>query len=261
MFNEVSKCTATLVSEPFGSDLDVVNAARVSFNSESSEFTPDDAKLIDYLIRNKHVSPFEMCYIKFKIDAPIFVARQFMRHRTFSFNEISLRYVDAPKSYFVPDLLRARPSNRKQGSGEDLDEGKNDIALNSFKESVQKTISSYEFMQSLDVANELARGVLPVAQMTSFICAVNLRNLLHFLELRMDNHAQQEIRELAHQMYHLVQPYFPVTFESWNTRILNARTFDGEELKMISKAVNSYIFDGVDPRTLRILKEKLNGER
>jgi thymidylate synthase (FAD) len=253
---EKSRCTVELIGH-YGSDLNFVNAARTSFNNESKEFTDDDAKLIEYLIRNAHTTPFEMSFIQFKIQAPIFVARQFMRHRTWSYNEVSLRYVDAPNEYYVPNAFRSVASNKKQGSGRDLELEKNDLVEKHYREAIEKAVHSYEFIQSLDVANEMARGVLPVSQMTTFVAGVDLHNLLHFLELRLDEHAQQEIRWLAADMYDLVQPLFPVTIAAWKNRVFDAKTFSGNELKMISEAISAYDFKNYTERDIRVLKEKM----
>lgn len=255
---EKSKCSVELLGY-YGSDLNFANAARTSFNKETKEFTEDDAKLIDYLIRNAHTTPFEMSFLQFKIQAPIFVARQFMRHRTWSYNEVSLRYVDAPNEYYVPNAFRSVASSKKQGSGQDLELNRNDLVEKHYRDAIQKSVASYELIQSLDVANEMARGVLPVSQMTTFIAGVDLHNLLHFLELRMDTHAQQEIRWLASDIYDLVQPLFPVTMAAWKNRVFDAKTFSGLELTMIKEAIANYKFDENEysERDIRILKDKM----
>ena len=257
MFKEVAQCSAELLRVG-GDDLEIVNAARVSYAGRSNEVTSDDEKLIDYLMRNEHTTPFEMPEVLFRIKAPIFVTRQFMRHRTWSYNEVSLRYVDAPNEYYVPDTLRGKPKNNKQGSSGIIEGELSEAALESFLDSVESSIKSYEYLQYLGVANEMARMVLPVCQMTEFYAKVDLRNFLHFLKLRMDPHAQQEIRELANQMHDAVQPYFPVTFKAWSSQVLKSSKFTENELEIINSALDlTEVRKNYDARTVRVLFEKL----
>lgn len=248
-----------------GDDLEIVNAARVSYAGHSDQLTTDDEKLIDYLMRNDHSTPFEMPEVLFRITAPIAVTRQFHRHRTWSYNEISLRYVDAPDSYFVPKFFRGKPKNNKQGSSAPITDETEDLLLHRvYEDAVNSAVNAYRKLQESGVANELARLVLPVSQMTQFYAKTDLRNFLHFLKLRTDPHAQQEIRDLANQMHDLVAPYFPATMKAWDAHVMNSKKITGEEIELLRDSL--VCWEAVvgtpapwsgDARAVRILKEKL----
>lgn len=258
MFQSTQQSTAELLRVG-GDDLEIVNAARVSYAGHSDQFTTDDEKLIDYLMRNDHSTPFEMPEVLFRITAPIAVTRQFHRHRTWSYNEISLRYVNAPDSYFVPKFFRGKPKNNKQGSSEPITDLIEDARLKEiYNSTLSSSIKAYHQLQDYGVANELARLVLPVAQMTQFYAKTDLRNFLHFLKLRMDPHAQQEIRELANQMHDLVAPHFPVTMKAWDAHVMSSKKFTENEIEMIGQFLNtSEMRKERSDREMRILFDKL----
>jgi len=199
--------------ETFGSDLTVVNAARVSFDKESLELTQKDVGLINYLARNDHNSPFFHPQLRFRLRMPLFVAREWFRHTVgFARNEISRRYVDSEPVMWIPDELRERDANLKQGSKETA------IALNAemldaYKASVDVSLKTYKALLEANVAPEQARAVLPQSMYTEFIETGSLAAYARLCGLRMDSHAQKEIQDYARAVCELVQRDFP---NSWS---------------------------------------------
>ncbi len=193
-------------------DAAIVQAARVSYGPGTKSVS-DDRALIRYLMRHRHTTPFEMVDFKFHIRAPIFVARQWLRHRTASVNEMSARYSIVPDEYFVPSELRIQSISRGQG-GEDPYEGGEFLILKQ-KASCDLAFHTYEEMIRKGISRELARTHLPQSTFTEFYWKINLHNLLHFLELRIEDHAQKEIRDLAQQVYDLIKPLCPMTCEAF----------------------------------------------
>lgn len=194
-----------------GSDRCIVEAARVSYRSPSKG-KEADAKLLRYLFRNKHTSPFEMAKIKFDIKMPIFVARQFIRHRMQNFNEVSARYTELPEEYYLPSEFRRQDTKNKQGSVEapDLDHTLLQSELATGYRFAHKT---YQSLLKAGVAREQARMVLPVGIYTEFYSCWDLNNLLKYLFLREDGHAQSEHRDYAVPMKQIASFYFPETFK------------------------------------------------
>jgi thymidylate synthase (FAD) len=199
-----------------GNDLTVVNAARVSFAKESTEMTDKDEKLIAYLARHHHVTPFFHPQIRFRIKMPIFVAREWYRHQIgFARNEVSRRYVDTPPEFFVPSMsdIRERDSNLKQGS-------MNTAIPNS--ENAYMAISNatayangvYQNLLNANVAPEIARMVLPQNMMTEFIETGSLAAYARLCKLRLDPHAQKEIRDYAGQISEELERRFPVSWKA-----------------------------------------------
>jgi thymidylate synthase (FAD) len=195
-----------------GSDLDVVNAARVSYGKISLELTDRDKKLIKYLIEHKHTSPFEHNQLSFRVKAPIFVVRQWMRHRMNSYNEISYRYVESALEFFVPKNWRFQDKINHQGSFGSFESTE---AMRLYEQSIEQAKNSYLQMLNLGVCREQARAVLPVTTYTEFIFTCNLHSLLHFLNLRLAKGAQWEIQQYAKALLSLSEPYFPETIGSW----------------------------------------------
>lgn len=195
-----------------GSDLDVANAARVSYGKVSAELTERDKNLIAYLMQYHHTSPFEHNQLSFRIKAPIFVVRQWMRHRINSYNEISYRFVKAPLEFYIPKLWREQDKINKQSS---LGGAQNEIFYNEYKKSLEQSVKSYEFLLEQGVCREQARCVLPLCTYTHFIFTCNLHSLMNFLRLRLDAGAQYEIRRFAMALLKLAQPHFPVCFAEW----------------------------------------------
>lgn len=199
-----------------GDDKSIVNAARVSFGGDNDlPLDARDEKLIRYLLKEHHGSPFEHNCLTFKIVAPIFVTRQWMRHRIASYNEISYRYVEVEERVYTPREFRAQaPSNRQASvkAGSDFDQSR---AHEVWAEAWRAAFDAYQELLALGVTREQARGVLPVASYTEFYFTCNLRALLHFLELRDHKGAQWEIQRYAQALAQLAEPLFPATFRAW----------------------------------------------
>lgn len=195
-----------------GSDLDVVNAARVSYGKVSTELTERDRGLITYLMNHNHTSPFEHNQLSFRIKCPIFVARQWMRHRMNSYNEISYRYVKAPVEFYIPKNWRKQDDTNRQCS---VGEFQDDVAMHEYKKAITQSYASYEALLAAGVGREIARGVLPTCTYTEFIFTCNLHSLLHFITLRTHPGAQYEIRVYAHGMEELARKYFPFSMEAF----------------------------------------------
>lgn len=199
----------------FGNDLTVVNAARVSFAKESKEMTEADKKLIRYLARNGHISPFFHPQIRFRLKMPIFVAREWFRHTIgLSRNEVSRRYVDAPPECWLPvDGLRARDPKLKQGSKSELIPD-NDAVLAEVDAFQRQAMNFYKSLLDRSVAPEVARGVLPQSMYTEFIETGSLSAYARICSLRLDPHAQKEIRDYAGLVAEAMAAAFPVSWEA-----------------------------------------------
>jgi thymidylate synthase (FAD) len=200
--------------EVFGNDLTVVNAARVSFSKESHEMTLGDEKLIAYLAKNNHSSPFFHPQIRFRLKMPIFVAREWYRHQIgFARNEVSRRYVDSVPECWVPSQedLRQRDKNLKQGSKDIPVEDSQEIHT-IVKNHTDGCVSLYNHLLEQNVAPEIARCVLPQSMMTEFIETGSLAAYARLYNLRNDPHAQKEIRTYAQKVGDLLSTHFP---KSW----------------------------------------------
>lgn len=209
--------------ESWGSDERIIEAARMSTNGGFVSWEPyeghpkGDAGLLRYLWTNKHLTPFEMAGATFEIYAPIFVIREWHRHRTFSYNEMSGRYTELPDDYYIPTIERIMGSKQsrtnKQGSEVGIDEGTAHLLWENMREAVLESRRAYEHLLADGVAREVARMVLPVSQYSRFRASGNLRNWLHFLGLRLDKGAQWEIREYARIVSELISTLFQRTWE------------------------------------------------
>ncbi len=195
-----------------GSDIDVVNAARVSYGKVSTEISPRDATLIKFLMDHEHTSPFEHNQFSFRIKCPLFVARQWMRHRMNSYNEISYRYVKAPLEFYIPPKWRSQDTKNKQASIGSFDDAELTAA---YKEALNAAVKAYEQLLEAGIGREIARGILPTATYTQFIFTCNLHSLMHFMRLRLHAGAQFEIRRYAQALYTLAKPHFPVSLNAW----------------------------------------------
>ncbi len=195
-----------------GSDLSVVNAARVSFGKVKESFDEGDAKLVDYLAAHEHTSPFRHTALTLHVKAPIFVFRQWMKHRIGSeFNEISGRYVEFPEDeFFVPEVFRRQAKVNKQGSEGAIDEKDRARAMEAFLESCRGAVAHYKELLALGVCREQARCVLPLGLYSEVYWTVSLQAVAHFIRLRADGHAQWEIQQYAAAVRELVEPLFPV---------------------------------------------------
>lgn len=220
--------------DSMGNDAAIVQSARVSYGPGTKSVS-DDRALIRYLMRHWHTTPFEMVEFKFLIKCPIFVARQWLRHRTASVNEVSARYSVIPDEFFIPDSLRRQSMTRGQG-GEDPYEGGEFLVLKQ-KASCDLAFHTYDELIAKGVSRELARTHLPQSTFTQFYWKINLHNLLHFLQLRIEDHAQLEIRDLAKQVYDLIKPIVPVTCEAFEDFRLGAVTFSRSELNLLKDII------------------------
>lgn len=205
-----------------GTDYDILEAARISFlnNNDVSKGDEADKKLLEYLLKNSHTSPFEQVYLKFKIVAPIMVMNQWQRHRTWKYlhiNEASRRYTSDEVMFYVPDDFRNQSKSNKQGSIEDSRNDKSAVYSKELNELCENGFYWYKEAISDGIAKEQARMFLPAYNLyTNLIVTVDLHNLLHFLKLRMDEHAQWEIRQYANAIYNIVSHVFPETIEVWS---------------------------------------------
>lgn len=215
-----------------GDDAAIVQAARVSYGSGTKQ-VHEDRGLIRYLLRHLHTTPFEMVEFKFHVKLPIFVARQWIRHRTANVNEYSGRYSEMKDEFYVPERSQLRPQSvvNKQGrSEESLEEH---LAQEIQQGMIAQQTEQYEaYKQLLDtgLARELARINLPLSNYTEWYWKVNLHNLFHFLRLRIDAHAQHEIQVYGLAMAEIVRTIVPIAYEAFEDYILNSEKFSRNEL-------------------------------
>lgn len=208
-----------------GSDLSIVRNARVSYDAEwrTGEDEGKDAKLIAYLVKNRHTSPFEAVSFTFDVKAPIFVFRQWHRHRTWSFNEVSARYAELPEEVYVPaaeQITTQSTSNKQMRTAEQhprAQDWREFMATHA-----ATTFDLYRAMLRDGVPRELARSVLPVGTYSHMFATVDLHNLMHFLKLRLHEHAQYEIRVYAEAMLALIEPLVPVAVAAFREHYLQA---------------------------------------
>ena len=198
-----------------GDDLSVVNAARVSFHKESTEFKDGDVKLINYLAKHKHFSPFNHAFLSFRVKAPIFVARQLVKHKFMPWNEVSRRYVDEEPEFYVPQL-RLRAENVKQGSSDEVVSNQTnnadyEIFLPTY---LRYSLNVYNTLLDDGVAPEVARAFLPQNMMTEWVWSGTLSAFADMLRLRLDPHTQYESRIVANKIYDRVEPLFPVSIKA-----------------------------------------------
>ena len=203
------------LTDSVGDDNTVVKTARVSYGNETKG-AEADRKLLKYLLANHHETPFEHLVFTFHVKCPIFVARQWFRHRIGSFNEISGRYVKLDTEFWIPTEWRINNQDNKQSSAQ-ADYSLQETAHLStiYHQAINECETAYEQLLDSGVAREQARGVLPLATYTEFYWTVNARSLFNFLRLRMDTAAQYEIQVYAKAILDLVQPIAPWTFEGF----------------------------------------------
>lgn len=195
-----------------GTDQTIVDAARVSYGRDLQNMDRDrDKKLIKYLLTNNHTSPFEHVTFTFHVKAPLFITRQWMRHRTWSFNEISARYTQVESDYYTPTAFRKQSASNKQMSDGIIAGDNASTLLEAYENSIQASIAAYDTLITQGVSREMARAVLPQAMFTRFYATVNLHNLMHFIRLRAHEHAQNEIQEYAKSLWILARKHTPVT--------------------------------------------------
>ncbi|NNN06586.1 MAG: FAD-dependent thymidylate synthase [Elusimicrobia bacterium] len=196
-----------------GGDQGVVDAARVSYGGVSKG-AEADKKLIDYLLKHSHLTPFEHAVFKFHVAAPIFVARQWFRHRFAAYNEISFRYTEVKDYFYMPELWRGQDKKNKQGST-DASALDQKPLHDMFAKQVEACLATYKKMIELGVAREMARMVLPVNLYTEFYWTVNARSLMNFVALRADGHAQWEIQQYGEAMARAFKETMPWTYAAF----------------------------------------------
>jgi thymidylate synthase (FAD) len=208
-------CMPRLVAEGQTADSAIVQAARVSYGQGTKQVS-EDRGLIRYLLRHRHTTPFEMVEFKFHCAMPIFIARQWIRHRTANINEYSGRYSIMPDRFYQPtiDNVRKQSTTNRQGSEGAIDAGLAQEFLDYLNEG-EKRYAEYLRLTQAGVTRELARIALPQSLYTEWYWKCDLHNILHFLSLRMDSHAQQEIRDYATAMCALIEPIVPITMEAF----------------------------------------------
>lgn len=225
------------VIDYMGSDDSVVQSARVSYG-RGTKTSLEDAGLIDFLMMNHHTTPFEACTIKLHVKCPIFVARQWLRHRTQSYNEYSARYSIVDKDFYLPDLSRVakQSSTNKQGSGEALQEEQAEDILTEMLLTCQMAYDYYQdFMTDRGVSRELARIILPQNMYTEFYTVVNLHNLLNFVRLRADKHSQFEIRAYAEVIVNILKLWCPMSYKSFVNHVLEGRNLSRDILALLTR--------------------------
>ena len=236
------------VIDYMGDDAAVVQAARVSYGKGTRK-ARDDAGLINYLMRHRHTTPFEMCEIKYHVKLPVFVARQWIRHRTANVNEYSARYSILDKEYYVPapDQLGAQSRANRQGRGEVLEGEEAERVLALLRDDAERCHAHYAEMlnenedgETMDanrqgLARELARMNLTLNTYTQWYWKIDLHNLMHFLELRADAHAQWEIRVYAEALLETVRRWVPVTFAAFMDHRMGAVTFSAKGLAAVRR--------------------------
>jgi thymidylate synthase (FAD) len=209
-----------------GNDERICEAARISYKTPSKG-SEQDKKLINYLWKNKHTSPFEMVKITLNIKMPVFVARQYVRHRMQNLNEVSARYTELPEEFYIPTQWRKQDTKNKQGSVEEKNWNPNIVfdggnchmfegtATDALKHHCKLSYELYQNMIKQGIAREMARMVLPVNIYTEIYTCWDLKNLLHFITLRDDSHAQAEIQEYGKAIKYICKELFPYTMEAY----------------------------------------------
>jgi thymidylate synthase (FAD) len=262
------------VIDYMGDDAAVVQAARVSYGRGTKKVS-EDSGLIRYLMRHRHTTPFEMCEIKYHIKLPIFIARQWIRHRTANVNEYSARYSILDKEFYIPapDQLAAQSGNNRQGRGEVLAGDDAARVLDLLRTDAEQTYGHYEEMLNEDsdgnildegrprLARELARMDLTLNTYTQWYWKIDLHNLLHFLSLRADDHAQYEIRVYAEAMLETVKNWVPITFDAFMDYRMGGAQLSAKGLEVVKQLLAGVVPDqkgsGLSPREWRELMSLL----
>ncbi len=229
-----------------GTDQCVERAARVSYGQHLRE--PGQTRsLIRYLRRHRHTTPSEMVELKFHCSMPIFVARQWIRHRTANVNEISGRYTKLPTTFYLPEREQIchQSKKNKQGRGEPLPDSIAEQARHSWSMQREVVSKQYDWMSATDFANEIARIDLPLSTYTEWYWKIDLHNLLHFLTLRVDKHAQWEIQQFGEVMAGMVERIAPLSYEAWLDYDVAGARFSHQELQILRAMVGTtdeYVF-------------------
>ena len=249
-----------------GDDSSIVQAARVSYGRGTKKRS-DDRGLIRYLMRHSHTTPFEMVEFKFHVKLPIFVARQWIRHRTANVNEYSARYSVIEDEFYVPkpdQVLYQSASNKQGRGGEAPPEDLREDFRKTLELTQKQSYAEYQNYIDKNLTRELARIHLPVSVYTQWYWKIDLHNLFHFLRLRTDDHAQYEIRVYAEAMTEIVRQITPLAYEAFEDYTLNAVKLTKPELKLLQGALGAVECEdaeaeaaGLSRRELRELRAKL----
>lgn len=232
-----------------GDDAGIANAARISYDKAGEYGDEDDERLIRFLMRHKHTSPFEMAEMMFEIKLPIFVMRQWIRHRTANVNEMSARYTELPDEMFIPEpstMAQQSKSNKQGRSHKPYEPHQTHAMRRDMKRANRYSYDIYEdLMGGYDLSREMARSVLPLGTYTKCVWKIDLHNLLHFLKLRTDEHAQYEIRVYAEEIETFVRSYFPITYRAWVDYVKDSYTLSRHELKFLQEMIRIYSWQGM----------------
>ena len=254
------------VIDYMGDDTAIVQSARVSYGKGTKKIT-NDKGLIKYLMRHWHSTPFEMCEIKLHVKLPIFIARQWIRHRTANVNEYSARYSILDKEFYIPSVenLASQSQVNKQGRAENLSPEEAEKVINILKNDAEQTYRNYEVMLnensdgetldegSMGVARELARMNLTLNTYTQWYWKIDLNNLLHFLALRADAHAQYEIRVYADIILDIVKKWVPITYEAFEDYRVGGTQLSAKEILILKKIIKG---ETVNPEAEGISKRE-----
>ena len=223
------------LADYMGDDMAVVDAARVSYGAGTKKVSTAEG-LIRYLRRHVHTTPSEMLEVKFHCKMPIVVARQWVRHRTANINEESGRYSEKQDQFYLPDLsvIQKQSPDNKQGRGEDLSDEEKLIVQEIFRSGYARQYEDYKKLLEIGVAKELARFILPVGNYTQWYWKIDFHNLMHFLRLRLDTHAQYEIRVYGEAMARIISEAFPISYKAFEDYQLYALSFSRVELEILS---------------------------
>jgi len=263
------------VIDYMGDDSAIVQSARVSYGKGTKKIS-NDKGLIKYLMRHRHSTPFEMCEIKFHVKLPIFIARQWIRHRTANVNEYSARYSILDKEFYIPSIenLASQSTLNNQGRGEVLTDEEASNVISILKNDAEQTYSNYETLLNensegvvLDdnksgIARELARMNLTLNTYTQWYWKIDLNNLLHFLTLRADDHAQYEIRAYANVMLDLVKKWVPITYSAFEDYRIGGTELSAKEVSLLKKIIKGERFsfeeEGITKREWAELQKKFD---
>ena len=232
--------------DSMGWDDAIVQAARVSYGKGTSKVSQDRG-LIRYLMRHRHTTPFEMVEFKFHCKMPIFVARQWVRHRTANINEYSLRYSEARDEFYYPDPkhIQLQSALNKQGRAGKIPKKLTDKVLQYFKEISERSFEMYQELNEAGLARELIRAILPVNLYTEWYWKNDLHNLLHFISLRSDSHAQYEIRVFSDAMAESVQKVAPFAWEAYQDYVVQGMRFSRIEQSLLEKQLPPRVVDDI----------------
>ena len=232
--------------DSMGGDDAIVQAARVSYGQGTSRVSQDRG-LIRYLMRHRHTTPFEMVEFKFHCKMPIFVARQWVRHRTANINEYSLRYSEARDEFYTPDPehIQFQSALNKQGRKGEVPAEMKQKVLDYFNEISERSFAMYTELNEAGVARELARAILPVNLYTEWYWKNDLHNLLHFIGLRSDSHAQYEIRVFSDAMAESVKAVAPFAWEAYQDYVVKGMRFSRIEQSLLEKNLPERVIDDI----------------